>query len=110
MAVGLQRAHTNLLGQGEGLAVMGGGLVDIWGLATHGNVAEETVRMRLVAASRMGAGEVAEAFGQILLGPSKPCAHVSRGVTADEILGTAAILGLQAIEYRKLYPVEAADA
>jgi len=46
----------------------------------------------------------ATAYGQILLGPSKPCADLSRGASAEEILGVAAIVGLQAIEYRKLYP------
>ena len=64
VAVGLQRAHTNLLGQGKALAVMGGGLVDIRGLATHGDVAEETAGMRLVAASCVGVGEIEEAFGE----------------------------------------------
>ena len=48
----------------------------------------------------------AESYGQILLGLSKPCAELSRGATEDEILGVAAILGVQAIEYRKLYPSE----
>ena len=46
----------------------------------------------------------AETYGQILLGLSRPCAELSRGATEDEILGVAAILGLQAIEYRNLYP------
>ena len=46
----------------------------------------------------------AETYGQILLGLSKPCADLSRGATEDDILGVAAICGLQAIEYRKLYP------
>jgi phosphate acetyltransferase len=46
----------------------------------------------------------AEAYGQILLGLTKPCAELSRGATEDDILGVAAILGVQAIEYRKLYP------
>jgi phosphate acetyltransferase len=50
----------------------------------------------------------AETYGQILLGLSKPCADMSRGASEDDILGVAAILGLQAIEYRKLYPVDAA--
>lgn len=50
----------------------------------------------------------AETYGQILLGLSKPCADMSRGASEDDILGVAAILGLQAIEYRKLYPVEVA--
>jgi phosphate acetyltransferase len=50
----------------------------------------------------------AETYGQILLGLSKPCADMSRGASEDDILGVAAILGLQAIEYRKLYPTEVA--
>ena len=37
---------------------------------------------------------------------TKPCADMSRGSTEDDILAVAAILGLQAIEYRKLYPSE----
>ncbi|MGF1656077.1 MAG: phosphate acyltransferase [Verrucomicrobiales bacterium] len=45
----------------------------------------------------------AEAFGQILLGLSKPAAEVSRGATVDEIVGASAIVGLQAVEYNKLY-------
>lgn len=48
----------------------------------------------------------AEVYGQILLGLSKPCADLSRGATVDTIVGAAAIVGLQAIEYRKLYPVD----
>ena len=48
----------------------------------------------------------AETYGQILLGLSKPCADLSRGASEDDILGVAAICGLQAIEYRKLYPTE----
>ena len=46
----------------------------------------------------------AEAYGQILLGLSCPAADMSRGATVRDILGAAAIVGLQAIEYRKLYP------
>jgi phosphate acetyltransferase len=48
----------------------------------------------------------AEAYGQVLLGLSKPCIDVSRSATDEDILGAAAIAGLQAIEYRKLYPTE----
>jgi phosphate acetyltransferase len=48
----------------------------------------------------------AETYGQILLGLTKPCADLSRGATEDDILAVAAIVGLQAIEYRKLYPTE----
>lgn len=46
----------------------------------------------------------ANAYGQLLLGLSRPCGGVSRGATVEEILGVAAIVGLQAIEFRKLYP------
>src|SRR5262249_15954007 len=56
--------HAQFLSQGEGLVVMGCGLVDVWGLATYGNVAEETVGMRLIAASDVGARELADASGQ----------------------------------------------
>jgi phosphate acetyltransferase len=46
----------------------------------------------------------AEAYGQLLLGLSKPCADLSRGATEEEILGVAATIGLRAIQYRVLYP------
>lgn len=48
----------------------------------------------------------AETYGQILLGLSKPCADLSRGASVETIVGAAAIVGLQAIEYRKLYPLD----
>jgi len=38
----------------------------------------------------------AEAYGQVLLGLAKPAADLSRGATVPEILGTAALVGLQA--------------
>jgi phosphate acetyltransferase len=46
----------------------------------------------------------AHAYGQILLGLDRPAADVSRGSNAHDILGVAAIVGLQSIEYNKLYP------
>jgi phosphate acetyltransferase len=46
----------------------------------------------------------ANAYGQILLGLDRPAADVSRGSSAHDILGVAAIIGLQSIEYAKLYP------
>lgn len=46
----------------------------------------------------------ANAYGQILLGLDRPAADVSRGSNAHDILGVAAIVGVQAIEYSKLYP------
>jgi phosphate acetyltransferase len=46
----------------------------------------------------------ANAYGQILLGLDRPAADVSRGSNAHDILGVAAIIGVQAVEYNKLYP------
>jgi len=48
----------------------------------------------------------ARVYGQILLGLSRPAADLSRGATVDDILAVSALVGLQAIEYRKLYPIE----
>jgi hypothetical protein len=44
----------------------------------------------------------AETYGQLLLGLARPCADLSRGATEDDILGVAAIVGLEAVESRKL--------
>lgn len=44
------------------------------------------------------------AYGQILLGLDRPAADVSRGSNAHDILGVAAVVGLQSIEYSNLYP------
>lgn len=46
----------------------------------------------------------ANAYGQILLGLDRPAADVSRGASAHDILGVAAIVGIQSIDYHKLYP------
>ncbi len=48
----------------------------------------------------------ARVYGQILLGLTRPAAELSRGTHAEDIAAVAAIVGLQAIEYRKLYPTE----
>lgn len=48
----------------------------------------------------------AKIYGQILLGLSKPAADLSRGASPEDIAAVAAVVGLQAIEYRKLYPAE----
>jgi phosphotransacetylase len=59
-----------------------------------GNIASKLVRL---------VGR-ANAYGQILLGLNRPAADVSRGSNAHDILGVAAIVGLQSIDYAKLYP------
>lgn len=50
----------------------------------------------------------ANAYGQILLGLERPAADLSRGAMVEEIVGVAALVGLQAINYRKLYPEQGA--
>ena len=59
-----------------------------------GNIASKMVRH----ATR------ANAYGQVLLGLDRPAADVSRGSNAHDILGVAAIVGVQSIDYAKLYP------
>lgn len=46
----------------------------------------------------------ANAYGQILLGLDRPAADMARGSTEHDILGVAAIVGVQAIHYKILYP------
>jgi len=59
-----------------------------------GNIASKLVRI----VSR------ANAYGQILLGLNRPAADVSRGSSAHDILGVAAIVAVQSTDYKKLYP------
>ena len=46
----------------------------------------------------------AHLYGPILNGLSKPASELSRSCSSEEIVGSAAIVALQAMEYRKLYP------
>ena len=46
----------------------------------------------------------ANAYGHILLGLDRPAADLSRGSNAHDILGVAAIIGAQSVDYHKLYP------
>jgi phosphate acetyltransferase len=46
----------------------------------------------------------ANAYGQILIGMDRPAANVSRGSNAHDVLGVAAIVGVQSVDYAKLYP------
>jgi phosphate acetyltransferase len=59
-----------------------------------GNIASKLVRL---------VGR-ANAYGQVLLGLNRPAADVSRGSSAHDILGVAAIIGVQATNYQQLYP------
>ena len=49
-------------------------------------------------------------YGNILLGLRLPAAEISRGADEEEVLGVAAIVGLFAVEYRKLHPEPSAPA
>ena len=51
----------------------------------------------------------ARVYGQILLGLSRPAADLSRGAQPDDIAAVAALVGLLAVEYRKLYPPEVVE-
>ena len=46
----------------------------------------------------------ARVYGHIVNGLSRPAARISRGTLSEDIASVAAIIGLQAVEYRKLYP------
>lgn len=46
----------------------------------------------------------ANAYGHILLGLDRPAADVSRGSNAHDVLGVAAIVGVQAVDYHLLFP------
>jgi phosphate acetyltransferase len=48
-------------------------------------------------------------YGQILQGFTRPAADLSRGASAEAIAAMAAVVGLQAIEYRKLHPADPAE-
>lgn len=74
--------------------IMGNANVLIFPELNSGNIASKLLRHI--------AG--ADAYGQILLGLDRPAADVSRGSSAHDILGVAAIVGVQAIDYPTLYP------
>jgi phosphate acetyltransferase len=46
----------------------------------------------------------ANAYGHILLGLDRPAADISRGSNPHDILGVAAIVGVQSVDYQRLYP------
>jgi hypothetical protein len=63
--MGLQRAHAKLLGEGEGLSVVGFGFLDRWGLAVHGDLGEEPQGPCLGAAFLAAARERQGTFGEL---------------------------------------------
>ena len=57
-----------------------------------------------IASKLVGLVGRANSYGQILLGLNRPAADCSRGATAHDILGLAAIVAVQSTDYQKLYP------
>ena len=57
-----------------------------------------------IASKLVGLVGHASSYGQILLGLNRPAADVSRGSSAHDILGVAAIVAAQSTDYQKLYP------
>jgi phosphate acetyltransferase len=57
-----------------------------------------------IASKLLGIVSRARSYGQILLGLNRPAADCSRGSTAHDILGLAAIVAVQSTDYQKLYP------
>ena len=45
----------------------------------------------------------AQNYGQLIMGLTRPAAQVPRTVTEETLLGTAAIVGIQAIEFNNIY-------
>jgi phosphate acetyltransferase len=57
-----------------------------------------------IASKLLGVVGRAKSYGQILLGLNRPAADCSRGSSAHDILGVAAIVAVQSTDYQKLYP------
>lgn len=46
----------------------------------------------------------AQVYGHLLCGLSRPAAQVPKTVTEESLLGTAALVGVEAVKYREIYP------
>jgi hypothetical protein len=54
VAAGHERAHPQFLGEGEGLALGGFGLLDLWWITMWGNITEEAQGIRLTTSRLVG--------------------------------------------------------
>lgn len=88
----LDRA-TAQLKKTEGSSVAGDANVLIFPDLNSGNIATKLIHL-LSGANK---------YGQIIMGLNKPAVEISRGATAHDILGAAAIAGCQAIDHRLLF-------
>ncbi len=84
--------------KGAGTKVAGRANVLIFPDLNSGNIASKLVR-HLARTN---------AYGHILLGLDRPAADVARGSNSHDIMGVAAIIGVQAIAYNQLYPAAGA--
>ncbi len=81
--------------------------------ATKGVTSSVTGRANVLIFPDLNSGNIAfklvhalagaNAYGQILTGLSKPAAEISRGASAHDVFGAAAIVGCQAIDPHLLY-------
>jgi hypothetical protein len=62
--MGLERAHAEFTGQGEGLVVVGDGGLILWRIAMGRNVTEEAQGIRLVATFLVRTGERQRLLGE----------------------------------------------
>lgn len=88
----LDRATAIMKGIGES-PVAGSANVLIFPDLNSGNIASKLVQI-LTGANK---------FGHIIMGLKRPAAEISRGASAHDILGAAAITGCQAIDPKLLY-------
>jgi phosphate acetyltransferase len=102
MAVdGELQADTALVPELAGIKQVGGLVAGRANVLVFPDLNSGNIAVKLV--QHLGGARV---YGQILLGLTRPAAELSRGTHAEDIAAVAAIVGLQAIEYRKLYPTE----
>jgi hypothetical protein len=86
--VRLERPHPQLLGQGEGLAVVGFGLIAFRWLAPRCNVAEEAQSIRLVTTFLVSTGKRQCAFGEAVcrLQPVGEEMRLPQGETTERLM------------------------
>ena len=97
---GINVGRAKRISMGDLRALFAGlGYGDVKTLLNSGNIVAKL--LQYVAGARV--------FGQIMLGLSRPAAALSRGADVDEIVAVAALVGLLAVEYRKLYPPEVVE-
>jgi len=88
----LDRATAILKGVGDS-PVAGSANVLVFPDLNCGNIASKLVQILTGA----------NTYGQIIMGLKKPAAEISRGASAHDVLGAAAIVGCQAIDRQLLY-------